>query len=109
MEKGVIAKRLIIASIVYCYGGIVLILIGVAVLLALGDDAGWYRFLTVLPGIVALFYGSYVMTRKCRCPYCGIGDSDRTRHGNYHSMLSIKSIRAGQFVCPRCMNTIYLV
>ena len=108
VDNNYIRKKMIITSMVFTYGGLLLILAGVLFAVGVISISIVIRIVAVLPGLAAVVYGSYITTKKCRCPFCKFGDGDRARHGDYHALLSPKSIKAGQITCPRCNKTIII-
>ena len=106
MEKKIFAKRQIIIAMALYYGGIVLVVAGLLIMLQQELYPSALRVIYALPGFAVLIYSSIIVTKNCKCPGCGNSNWPKRSRGKYQALLSFKSIRDGKIMCPQCDEVI---
>jgi len=107
MNNKFINKKLILFSILFSRLGILIILFGSFILVWANQSQSYLRYIIVFLGLAFLFLGAFIMCEKCKCPHCSFGRSgNRFSDSAYHSLLTIKNVRKGMIICPKCKSSI---
>ena len=106
MTERCVSKKLAIIAIALCYGGIAVFAIGVILMMYLEPMTTELRLLILAPGLVIFSYGSYFMSKKCRCPCSDEADRRRIYSNMQRGLITIRNIRKGYYTCPICGKTV---
>jgi hypothetical protein len=106
MIERCVSKQMAIITIALCYGGIAIFVIGVILTMYLEPMTTGLRLIMLVPGLAIFSCGSYIMSKKCRCPCADEADRRKVYPTMQRGLITIRNLRKGYFTCPICDKTV---
>ena len=101
-----VSRKFAIISLALSYSGLVVFAAGVILTMYLEPLTTELRLAFLVPGLAIFSCGSYIMSKKTRCPCADEVSGRRSIYTPQRRLVTIRSIRKGYYTCPVCEKTV---